>query len=214
MRLDSSGKILRFGPPAANARGAMILLHGRGSNPEEIAGLATEFPSYGLSFLAPAARGGSWYPNRFLAPCETNEPWLSEAIGLIEELVSGLIGDGLPEERIAIAGFSQGGCLALEYSVRHPRRYQCVAGLSGALIGPLDRPRPAVRLSGVPVLLACAQEDSHIPQPFVERSAAILSDFGANVTKMIFPGASHRIYPEEIDWLRQQIGRSQGPGAA
>lgn len=38
-------------------------------------------------------------------------------------------------------GFSQGGCLALEYAARHACRYGAVIGLSAGLIGPQNTQR-------------------------------------------------------------------------
>ena len=198
----------RFGQTLTQARGAVILLHGRGSSPHDIAGLADVLPDVGLAFLAPAATGGTWYPQRFFAPLERNEPWLSSALNVIDRLVAEVQATGLAAEQIGLAGFSQGGCLVLEYAMRHPCRYRFVAGLSGALIGPAGTPRPTVDLRGTPMLLGCAERDPHIPLVHVEQSAETLARFGAVVTKQIFPGAAHMVFPEEIAWLKQQVSDS------
>ncbi len=204
MKLHDAKAALRFGQPLPKARGAVILVHGRGSSPQDIAGLADIFPGAGLAFLAPAAEGGSWYPQRFFAPLESNEPWLSSALGVVDQLAAEAAAAGVAPERIGLAGFSQGGCLALEYAARHPARYGFVAGLSGALIGPPGTPRPPGNLRGTPVLLGCAELDAHIPIEFVEESAEAFARLGAEVTARIFPGASHMVFPEEIEWLRQR----------
>jgi len=205
MKLHDSANILRFGTPLSEARGAIILIHGRGSSADDIAGLAETLPSQGLAFLAPSATGGVWYPQRFFAPLELNEPALSAALNAIDEIVSEIIKAKIPVNRIGLVGFSQGACLALEYAVRHPLRYGFVAGLSGALIGPLNTPRTPTNLQGTPVLLGCAERDAHIPLPFVEESADTLTRFGASVTKQIYPGGAHTVFPEEIDWLNGRI---------
>lgn len=124
---------------------------------------------------------------------------------MVGELVGEAHAAGLPFERIAFAGFSQGACLALEYAARHPRRYGFVAGLSGALIGPLDTVRGAIDLQQTPVLVACAENDAHIPLDHVLHSAATLSRLGAAVTKQLFPGSAHTVFPDELAWLRQQL---------
>jgi phospholipase/carboxylesterase len=198
---------LRLGAPLAQARGAVILLHGRGSSADDIAGLARSLKGAPapLAFLAPNATDNTWYPQRFFVPLAHNEPWLSSALGVIDDLVNEVHAAGIPFERIGIAGFSQGACLTLEYAARHPRRYGFIAGLSGGLIGPLDTARPPTDLKKTPVLVACAESDAHIPLEFVEKSAFTLGTFNADVTKQIFRGSAHTVFPDEVAWLRQQV---------
>lgn len=205
MHLHDVSNTLRFGVPLAQARGAVILVHGRGSSADDIAGLARALPADGLAFLAPEATGNTWYPQRFLAPPEQNEPWLSSALDVVERLVAEALAAGIEPERIGLVGFSQGACLVLEHVARFPRRYGFVAGLSGALIGPTHTPRMAVDLGQMPVLLGCAERDGHIPLEHVEHSAAAFVAFNADVTKQIFPGSAHTVFPEEIAWLRDRV---------
>ena len=193
---------LRFGEKLKQAERAVILLHGRGASPRDIAGMTRLLPTKGLSFIAPAAQDSTWYPNRFLAPLSENEPYLTSALVLIEALVAEAKEAGLTREQIGFIGFSQGACLALEYAARRPERYAFVAALSGALIGPLDTGRPEADLRQTPILVACAENDSHIPLDYVESTAHLLTHMNAQVTKMIFPGSAHTVFPQELDWLK------------
>lgn len=84
-------------------------------------------------------------------------------------------------------------------------RYAFLAGLSGALIGPLDTPRDPRDFRGMPVLLGCAGADAHIPLPFVEQSATAFEQMKAQVTKQIYHGAAHTVFPQEIAWIDQQL---------
>ncbi|CAM2881919.1 alpha/beta hydrolase [Rariglobus hedericola] len=204
MHLHDATHTLRLGAPLAKARGVVILLHGRGSSADDIAGLADVFGASDLTYLVPEAANSSWYPHRFLVPPAQNEPWLSSALAVIDTLVAEALVAGIPSERIGLAGFSQGACLSLEYASRHPRRYAFVAGLSGALIGPTDTTRDCIDLQGTPVLVACAERDAHIPLDHVEHSATALAAFNATVTKHIFPGSAHNVFPEEVAWLKKQ----------
>jgi phospholipase/carboxylesterase len=210
MKLHGIEDTLRFGAPLGKATGALILIHGRGSSPDDIAGLADHLPAKGIAFLAPAANGGTWYPQRFLMPLEANEPWLSSALGVVGKLSAEVQAAGISPASLGLIGFSQGACLALEFAARNPGRYRLVAGLSGALIGPPDTPRAATDLLQTPVLLGCAERDPHIPVGYVERSALELSRMGADVTKLIFPGGAHSIFPEEIAWLGRHLSAENG----
>lgn len=196
-----------FGAPLTQARMAVILIHGRGSSPEDMAPLAQKLMVKDCTYLAPSARDGTWYPNRFFVPLEQNEPWLSSALEVVEGLVQSVLAAAIPSERIGIIGFSQGACLALESAARHPRRLAFVGGLSGALIGPLGLKRIAGDLKRTPILLGCAAHDPHIPLEYVESSADVLSAMGAAVEKEIFPSSAHTVFDREIEWLKRQFDR-------
>ena len=203
--MTASNSTLRFGPPLAAARGALILLHGRGSSPEDIAGLAEALDAADFAWLAPAAPGGAWYPQRFLVPLAHNDPALSRALRTVDDLANEAIAAGVPASRIGLVGFSQGACLALEHTVRAGRAYGFTAGLSGALIGPLDTPRPQRDLQRTPVLLGCAEADAHIPLEHVEHSATALAGMNAAVTRQIYRGNAHTVFPQEVAWINERL---------
>lgn len=188
----------------------MIFLHGRGSSGRDGASVADALGATDIAFVSPNAARGTWYPHRFLAPLEANEPWLGGALGVVETLIQDLLDAGQPIERIGLLGFSQGGCLALEYASRRPRGYGFVAGLSAALIGPIDTPRVGGSLSGLPLLIGCAAEDPHIPIEYVESSARSLEARGAQLAKLIVPGSAHNVFGEELDWIGARIAAWRG----
>jgi predicted esterase len=201
-------QVLRGGAPVAGARAALLLLHGRGAAAEDIFGLGEELADGlgAVALIAPQAAGDSWYPQRFLAPLEQNEPELTSALGVIAGLVAELGAAGLGPEKIILAGFSQGACLSIEFALRNPRRYGALVGLSGALIGPPGTPRsPKGSLSGTPAYLGCSDRDAHIPLASVEESAAVLTRCGAKVTKSIFPGMGHTVNAEELSKGRELV---------
>jgi predicted esterase len=201
MRIHEGQHLLRGGTPLHTARAAVILLHGRGASAEDILSLGEQaiedLPC--VSLLAPQASGGAWYPLRFLAPLEENEPHLTSALGVVAGLVREVESVGLPSSKIVLAGFSQGACLALEYAARNPRAYGGVLGLSGALIGPPGAPRsPKGGMAGTDVYLGCSDRDPHIPLSSVEEAAAFFRGIGATVDKAIFPGMGHTVNAEEL----------------
>jgi predicted esterase len=181
----------------------MIMMHGRGASAEDILGVAESFRQPGFVYLAPQAAGYTWYPNSFLAPLASNEPWLSSALAVIASLLEQLEGHNIPADRTIILGFSQGACLLLEFVARHARRYGGVAGLSGGLIGPDGTPRDYVgSLEGTPVFLGCSDVDPHIPKARVLESAEVLQHLGGVVTARLYPGMGHTINLDEIRAVR------------
>lgn len=205
--------LLRRGPPAGRATGALILLHGRGGNPEGMLDLARLLVGPEIACLAPQARGNVWYPNRFIAPTKANEPDLTSALSVVAELVRALLAEVMPATRIALAGFSQGACLALEFTRRHGG-IGCVLGFSGGLIGETaGEPGPPDMLAGLPVLLGCSERDPHIPLGRVNETAVVLGAMGAAVTTRIAPGAGHEVTPDEVriacDLLARTVAEPQ-----
>src|SRR5262245_25191630 len=134
-------RLLSAGAPLDRARAAAIMVHGRGASAEDILALGQEFKQSDIAYVAPQAERGSWYPYSFLAPLEQNEPYLGAALATLGAAVTQLGEAGFSPERIALIGFSQGGCLALEYAARNAKRYATLAGLSAGLIGPPGTPR-------------------------------------------------------------------------
>ena len=192
-------RIVASGAPLGEARAAAVLLHGRGGSAEDMLGLAQEFGQRDIASLAPEAPGHTWYPYSFLAPLEQNEPHLSNALATVGATLDRLAQEGFAAERVALIGFSQGGCLALEYVARNAKRYGAVAGFSAGLVGPPGTPRKyAGSLGGTPVFLGCSDLDSHIPLERVHESRAALEKLGGEVTERIYSGMGHTVNADEI----------------
>lgn len=196
-------RTLLVGAKLEEATGALIAVHGRGASAADIASLAEDIAPPQIAIVAPEAEGRTWYPYRFLEPTDRNEPYLSSALRRLQTVIESLSANGLPPEKIALVGFSQGACLALESVARHAQRYACVIGFSGGLIGP-----PGTRfsysgsLAGTPVLLGCSDVDAHIPVERVYETAEMLSALGAGVDTRIYPGMSHTVNADEINVAR------------
>ena len=92
-------------------RTAGVLVHGRGARADGMLQFAREFGREGLHYVAPQAQRGTWYPNRFLAPIERNQPHLDSALAHLRRAVEEAQSGGLPTERDVLVGFSQGACL-------------------------------------------------------------------------------------------------------
>jgi phospholipase/carboxylesterase len=199
-------RVASAGEHIARAKAAVVLIHGRGATADGMLGLAEAFAVPGIAYVAPQAPGMTWYPRSFLAPLEQNEPQLSQALATVDAVVGDLVAQGLPQEKIVLLGFSQGACLALEYSARHARRWGGVAALSGGLIGPDGTPRDyGGTLAGTPVFLGCSDIDAHIPLERVHASAEVLSKLGGDVTERIYPGAGHTVVEDEVQHVQRLL---------
>jgi phospholipase/carboxylesterase len=211
--------IAQGGAPARVARMGLVLVHGRGATAEGILdlGLALALPD--LALAAPQAPGMTWWPTSFLAPAAQMEPYVERGMAAIDAAIDALVEEGLSRDRIALAGFSQGGCLALEYAARRGG-VTAVFGLSAGLVGTGDAEGPATdalygfgpkafdyatRLDGVPVEITVHERDPHIPLARAQESETVFTGLGATARLSVAPGAGHGIGPEAIAAMRGHL---------
>jgi phospholipase/carboxylesterase len=196
--------VLHAGAPLGEASLAVILLHGRGASAEDILGLSSAINLPGIAYLAPQAAGHTWYPQSFLAPRAANEPSLSSALAKVGAVVRTAAEAGLGLDRIVVAGFSQGACLATEFVARNPARYGGLIAFTGGLIGPPGTDFSPLRetapeaLAGMPALFCSGDPDPHVPWARVEESAAVLAGMGASVIARRIPGRPHTVTQAEL----------------
>lgn len=203
--------VLQGGTPLEEASVVLVLAHGRGASADDMIGLGRALYEPGVAVLAPQASGSVWYPERFLAPIERNEPWLSSALGRIDAVVRQALDAGIPTSGIIVGGFSQGACLATEYATRQAGLrgpLGGVLGFSGGLIGPpgTDFTYPG-SLEGMPVFLGCSDVDQHIPKERVQETANALGALGAEVEMVLYPGMGHTINDDELERARKIVRR-------
>jgi len=192
--------VLEAGRKLADAAGAVILLHGRGAPAEDILALSEEFDLPDVAWLAPQAAGHTWYPYSFLSPVAQNEPWLGSALRKVGQTVEQAERAGIPRERIVIAGFSQGACLASEFVARNAARYGGMIAFTGGLIGPPGTEFPyAGSLAGTPAFFGAGDPDPHVPWSRVQESASRFAGMGADVVLRRYPGMPHTISRAELE---------------
>jgi phospholipase/carboxylesterase len=209
----ASGRVLNAGSAVSEASLAVVLLHGRGGSAEDILGLASAFDMPGIAYFAPQAAGHTWYPLSFMAPREANEPYVSSALAKVDAVLRSIEQAGLERNRIVVAGFSQGACLATEFVASHAARYGGLIAFTGGLIGapgtlksgPNHVTGAGAELAGTPALLSSGDPDPHVPWQRVEESAAILRSMGAAVTTKRYPGRPHTITSPELAAARSLL---------
>lgn len=213
-------EMARAGCAVDQARIGLVMVHGRGAGAADILSLLPVLGLSDVAAIAPEADGRSWWPTSFLAPMAQMEGPLAAGLAAVEAAIGALAADGLPRARIALMGFSQGACLALEYAARRGAGLHSVTGFSGGLVGtgdagsqadPMLYQHPPKRfdytapLPGLPVHLTCHERDPHIPLARVRESAVVLDRLGAIVTSRILPGAGHGFAEPDMAGLRKRL---------
>ncbi|HEY3694990.1 alpha/beta hydrolase [Phenylobacterium sp.] len=194
------------GPQVAPASGGapkqiVVLLHGYGSNGEDLIGLAPYWREAlpDALMIAPDAPepcpgvpgGRQWWPladmhrDALAAGVRGAAPALD---GFLDALLSR---HGLSEDKMALVGFSQGTMMALHVGPRRVRRLAGVLGYSGALP---DAPELAVEIrSHPPVLLVHGKADSVVPLAAFQHARDALTDLGFELETHLSPGLDHSI---------------------
>jgi phospholipase/carboxylesterase len=193
-------QLLESGKTLAKAKKALILIHGRGASSSDILSLKDDLSVDDFYVVAPQAINNTWYPYSFLAPIEENEPWLSSAVKLIHSITEDITNAGLTSDKIYIAGFSQGACLALEFATRHAQKWGGVIAFTGGLIGEnIVSESYKGDFKGTQVFIGNSDIDPHVPKARSEESRCVMEKMGAVATLKIYPNMAHTIIKDEVD---------------
>lgn len=201
-----NNNIVTTGVPLADANKVLIMIHGRGAGAQDILSIANYLDTDGFAFVAPQATGNTWYPLSFLANPEDNEPHLTNSINTLDNIVSEIEKQGINKDKIYFLGFSQGACLAVEYTARNASKYGGIVLFTGGLIGDkIYTENYNGNFNGTPVFIGTSNPDFHVPVQRVNDTATLLKEMGAHVTVKVYDNMPHTIVQDEIDLANQLI---------
>lgn len=198
--------IVTAGKKLSEADKVLIMIHGRGGSAEDILSLASHLSVDDFALLAPQATDHTWYPYSFMAPPAQNEPWLSSALSVLEEIVADVARAGIPANQIYFLGFSQGACLTLEFVTRNAKQYGGVVVFTGGLIGDKIYPENYKgSFNGTPVFIGTSDPDMHVPVERVYATANIMRNMQADITEKVYLNMGHTINQDEIDQANKLV---------
>ncbi len=206
----------------ANPKHAVVWLHGLGADGHDFEpivpqlGCASTRP---VRFVFPHApvrpvtiNGGmamrAWYDILGMAiDRDQDQAGIEASLKQVHGLLDGLVADGIPENHIVLAGFSQGGAIALRAGLARERPLAGVIGLSCYLLdaaGLDDWMSDAGRR--LPVFMAHGSEDPVVPVDLGRSSAEALKQAGVAVEWLTWP-MPHSVCPDEVraidGWLER-----------
>lgn len=207
---------------AASPVYSVIWLHGLGADGHDFAPIvpelvAADWPA--VRFVFPHApvrpvtvNSGmpmrAWYDIvAFDLLARQDEAGIRASIAAVEALIARENERGVPDERIVLAGFSQGGAIALAAGLRHAKRLAGIVALSTYL--PLADTLAAERSTAnadVPIFQAHGTFDPVVIPPRGSDSRDLLQSLGYHVEWHAYPMA-HAVCPQEIADLRAWLGR-------
>jgi phospholipase/carboxylesterase len=210
--------------PATEASASVIWLHGLGADGHDFVPIVPELKlpaSPGIRFVFPHAavravtlnmgmRMRAWYDIKTLtAEGRADETGLRESIGRLDALIAAERTLGIESRRIVVAGFSQGGAVALHGALRHPEALGGVLALSCYL------PLQAVLANELaeanrqtPILMCHGQHDPVLPLALGVAACNWLRAAGYRVEWKEYPMQHQVCLPEIQDiaaWLRTRF---------
>lgn len=210
--------------PPGKARSAVIWLHGLGADGHDFElivpylGLDRElmvrfvFPhaprravTINMGLIMPA-----WYDVRGSdLRREQDEAGIRASADQITALIARENERGIAAERIVLAGFSQGGAIAMHVALRHPETLAGLMALSAYLVceDSVERERHEAS-RGMEVFQAHGTFDPMVPLERGERARDLLRELGCSITWRTYQ-MGHEVCPEEIGeigaWLSARL---------
>ena len=204
-------------------RWAVVWLHGLGADGHDFAPIVPEllrrdWPA--IRFVFPHApvrpvtinngmRMRAWYDIRDLGWDGTADradvAGVAASVAQAEALIAREHARGIPASRVLLAGFSQGGAIALSTALRRSEPLAGIVALSTYLpLATQAGEDAAPRANTQPVFMAHGTQDPVVPFAAGERSAARLRELGFDVEWHAYP-MQHQVSPQQLrdlaDWL-------------
>lgn len=200
----------------ANPKGSVVWMHGLGADCWDFVpvvkelGLPEDLP---LRFIFPQAPSRpitinnghvmpGWYDIAMTQlERKADEGGIRESQGLIDQLIEREISRGVAADKIILAGFSQGGAIALQTALRHPQELGGILALSTYLT--LQESLPAEKSAAnarIPIFMAHGTQDPVIPLALARASRDKLQEQGYQVEWREYP-MPHSVVMEEIEQI-------------
>jgi phospholipase/carboxylesterase len=195
---------------ASNKARAIILLHGVGSNEEDLFGLASQLPAdmYIISPGGPFILGPgryAWYNVDF----STGRPIIQSAqeAASREKILSFIreVKEKYLIDELYLGGFSQGAIMSYSIGLTHPGAVRGIISFSGRI---LDEVRPLVQndnyLQQLKVLVAHGVLDNTLPIHYAREAKVYLESLGVQLTYHEYPighQLSNEVLPDLNNWL-------------
>ena len=210
--------------PSAQATASVIWLHGLGASGHDFEPIVPELQlpaDLPVRFVFPHApqipvtvNGGlvmpAWYDILAMdIDRKVDEAGVLASADAVDALIEREIARGIPSERIIIAGFSQGGAVAYQAALRHPKPLAGLLTLSTYMAMPVS---PSEANASLPVMICHGSMDPMVPEQLGQRAAATLTELGYTPQYKSYP-MEHMVCLEQIRDIGQWIAQRLMPNA-
>ena len=205
-------------PAQGEHKATVIWLHGLGDSGEGFAPVAPQLqlPSeLGLRFIFPHApvqpvtiNGGmemrSWYDIKSIElDKRADEQGVRDSAAKVEQLINQEIANGISADKIILAGFSQGGVVALHLAPRFEQKLAGVMALSTYMCVPEKLADEALH-TDLNIFMAHGSQDNVVPPSAGKSAFEVLTALSMDVSWQEYPMA-HQVCAEELQAIRHWL---------
>lgn len=194
----------------------LLLLHGRGSNEQDLLNFTAAFTQemVVVSPRAPLVLGTdkySWYTlDRSSGELEYNAEELEWSCNDLVEFTSSMIEKYKANpEKVYVAGFSQGSILSLGLALRHPDIFKAAMCWSGQLYDEFKANLKSVNAdNSQKFFISHGNNDNVLPAKYVKADAAYLKSLGYRITERYYESGhtiSQENYNDIVQWVREEL---------
>lgn len=213
--------------PRVPVTSTVIWLHGLGADGYDFVPIAEELQlpaQLGVKFVFPHARQRpvtinngfvmrAWYDIRGFGPSSgEDEAGVRESDAIVRGHIDAELAAGVVPENIVVAGFSQGGAMALHTGLRYPKTLGGILALSTYLPLRESLTKEAAEANrGTPIFMAHGNRDQVVPEIAGKLSYDLLRGLGYTVRWKSYAMEHQVCIDEVIDiaaWLKEMLHRN------
>ena len=203
--------------PEPDAEGSVVWLHGLGASGHDFEDIVPMLRLPRVRFVFPHApqhavtiNGGlimpAWYDILAMGTAGGEDADdVRESAAMIEALIAREAARGVPAEKVVLAGFSQGGAMALFTGTRHAKTLRGIMVLSGYEVVARSREAETTEANRKTPLLFC--HGTHDPMVSIVRARAAFTAYAEGRPQAEWHqfAMGHEVCPPEIDVIRQWL---------
>ncbi len=143
---------------------------------------------------------------------QPDEEGIRDSVERVQQLITQQMAQGIDSKRIVLAGFSQGGVIALHCGLCHGESLAGIMALSTyvALEDAIGKEKSAAN-QDIPIFLAHGSADPVIPVAMAQRARDYLEQHGHTLRYHEYAGMAHSVCQQEIlhiaEWLEDTLGQ-------
>lgn len=206
LEVKRTAHLYQLGTASAQTKFVWLALHGYGQNPAYWVQKLAPVVDVQTLVLAPEGlsrfylQGNSGRVGASWMTKEQRQHEIQDYVGYLEQVVAKINHD-LPQARILLLGFSQGGATAARYAVEYPSKIAALVFWSAVFPADLKAELP---MSSLPVWLAYGDADPFLSGEQLENTLQLYRTMHAGLRYLPFSGA-HEITTEALLQLKTEV---------